>query len=87
VRLDDLRRAEVGRGSRREGRAENEQAWKGDFADIEAGGFNLDLHNPHRPDALDQRPPAELIADLIQTEKELLAVYEEMQAAIAEFEL
>lgn len=74
-------------GASREGRVENEQAWKVDYADIEAGGFNLDLHNPHRPDALDQRPPAELIADLIQTEKELLAVYEEMQAAIAEFEL
>lgn len=74
-------------GASREGRVGNEQAWKVDFADIEAGGFNLDLHNPHRPAALDQRPPAELVAELIQTEKELLAVYEEMQAAIAEFEL
>lgn len=74
-------------GCSREGRAENEHAWKVEYSDIEAGGFSLDLHNPNRPDALDQRPPGELIAELLETQKELLAVYEEMRVAIAEFEL
>ena len=36
--------------------------------------YNLDLHNPNRPDDLAHRPPAELIAELIDTEHEVLVL-------------
>ncbi|MFN8035402.1 MAG: class I SAM-dependent DNA methyltransferase [Acidimicrobiia bacterium] len=59
-------------GADRAGRAETERAWRVAIADIEAGGFNLDLKNPNRPDDLAHRPPQELVAELVKTEEEIL---------------
>lgn len=61
-------------------RTENERAWRVPIADIEATGYNLDLRNPNRPDDLAHRPPAELLRELITTEKEILGVLEEIEA-------
>jgi hypothetical protein len=60
-------------GEERAGRAETPQAWK---VSVRALGdsYNLDLHNPNRPDDLAHRPPAELIAELIDTEHEVLVL-------------
>lgn len=74
-------------GATREGRVENEHAWRVPAADIAAAGYNLDLRNPHRPDDLAHRPPAELVAELIEVERELLGVLEGLQREIEEFEL
>ncbi len=74
-------------GPKREGRVEDENAWKVPFDDIKASGYNLDLHNPHRQTTLEERPPKELIAELIATEKELLGLYEQLQRDIEGFEL
>ena len=61
-------------------RVESEQAWRAPIADLEANGFNLDLRNPNRPDDLAHRPPAELLAELIETEREILALLEALES-------
>jgi type I restriction enzyme M protein len=70
--------------SDRAGRAENERAWKVSLQEIVDDGYNLDLRNPHRADDLAHRPPAELVAELIETEREMLKLLEELQSEIAE---
>lgn len=65
-------------------RVANEQAWRVPIADIEANGYNLDLRNPNRPDDLAHRPPAELLAELVATEREILTLLEELQAELRE---
>jgi len=52
------------------------------IADLEANGYNLDLRNPSRPDDLAHRPPAELLAELIDTEREILGLLADLQAEI-----
>jgi type I restriction enzyme M protein len=63
-------------------RKEDERAWRVPIADIEASDFNLDLRNPHRPDDLAHRPPAELLAELVETEREILGLLAELQAEV-----
>ncbi len=53
-------------------RKENEFAWRVSIADIAAGGYNLDVKNPHTVDDT-HRDPAELLAE-----------YQTAQAAVAE---
>jgi len=74
-------------GRSREGRVQTEHAWRVPFEDIQSGGFNLDLHSPNRVASLEERSPRELVAELIATEKELLGLYEQLQAEIEGFEL
>lgn len=61
-------------------RTETERAWRIPIADIEANGYNLDLRNPNRPDDLAHRPPAELLAELVDTEHEILALLKALQS-------
>jgi len=70
-------------GTARDSRVDSAQVWKVSADDIAADGYNLDLHNPHRPDDLAHRPPAELLAELIDTEQEVLALLEKLQAEMA----
>lgn len=63
-------------------RHENERAWRVSVADLEANGFNLDLRNPNQPDDLSHRPPAELLADLVETERQILALLDELETEI-----
>lgn len=63
-------------------RTENERAWRVPIADIEANGYNLDLRNPNRPDDLAHRPPAELLAELVDTEHEILSLLEDLREAM-----
>jgi type I restriction enzyme M protein len=72
-------------GAARKGRVENEQAWKVAASDIVAADYNLDLRNPHRADDLAHRPPAELVAELIATEQELLGLLEQLERDIKDF--
>lgn len=60
-------------------REETERAWRIPVADIEANGYNLDLRNPNHPDDLSHRPPAELLAELVATEREVLILLEQLQ--------
>ena len=59
-------------GSDRRGRVEGDHAWRIPIADIEQGGFNLDLRNPNAPDDLSHRSPSELVAELVRAEREIL---------------
>jgi type I restriction enzyme M protein len=61
-------------GKDRADRAENEHAWVVPAADIIADNWNLDLTHPVPADDLTHRPPAELLADLISTEQEILSL-------------
>lgn len=67
-------------GSSRAGRSETPNAWVVSADDVAKGGYNLDLHNPHRGNDLEHRPPAELISELLDIEKELLSTLEGLQA-------
>jgi len=70
-------------GPERVGRVETAQAWKVAASDVAATGHNLDLRNPNRAGDLEHRPVAELVAELLQTEEEILAVLRSLQAGIA----
>lgn len=72
-------------GRSREDRVETDQAWKVVASDVVESGYNLDLRNPHRRDDLTHRPPAELVAELIDTERELLSLLEDLQREIKDF--
>ncbi|GAB2477886.1 type I restriction-modification system subunit M [Luteococcus sediminum] len=74
-------------GRERVGRETNERAWSVPAAEIIANGYNLDLHNPNKPDELAHRPPAELVAELIETETELLGLLRQLEDEIKGFEL
>jgi type I restriction enzyme M protein len=51
-------------------------------ADLEANGFNLDMKNPNRPDDLAHRPPEDLVAELIQTEQEIMDLLSQLQVEL-----
>ncbi|MFE7421021.1 N-6 DNA methylase [Rhodococcus sp. NPDC057529] len=63
-------------------RVANDQAWKLPAADIAANGYNLDMHNPNRPDDLAHRPPRELLSELIATERQILDLLEGLKVQI-----
>lgn len=63
-------------------RGETERSWRVPIADLQASGYNLDLGNPNRLDALAHRPPAALLAELAQSEREFLALIEEIRSEI-----
>lgn len=68
-------------GNDRTDRVETAHAWKVSVDQVK--NCNLDLHNPNRPDDLAHRPPAELITELIDTEKQILGLLENLQAEMA----
>jgi type I restriction enzyme M protein len=69
-------------GANREGREENEHAWRVPLADIEEGGYNLDLKNPHGPEDLAHRPPEALIEDLLATEQEIQELLDSLRTDV-----
>ncbi|MFE7796437.1 N-6 DNA methylase [Nocardia sp. NPDC057440] len=69
-------------GKAREGREDSEHAWKVSSKEIKGRNFNLDLSNPNTANDLAHRPPAELVGDLIKTEKEILGLLEEIEAGL-----
>ena len=44
--------------------------------------FNLDLKNPNSADALEHRPPGELVASILEKEREILRLMEEIQTEV-----
>jgi type I restriction enzyme M protein len=65
-------------GLDRANRAETDRAWRVPAADIIADNCNLDLAPPAADD-LTHRPPAELLAELIATEQEILSLLTSLQ--------
>lgn len=68
-------------------RPQTDRAWKVPIEEILIYGedeqlisCNLDQRNPYRPESLTSRPPAELIADAIQKETEIVVLLEKLRA-------
>lgn len=74
-------------GRERAGREETSQAWSVKAADIAASGYNLDLSNPNRAADAAQRPVKEVLAELVDAEREMLGLLEQLQREVEEFEL
>ncbi|MBB5774052.1 HsdM family class I SAM-dependent methyltransferase [Nonomuraea jabiensis] len=66
-------------GPDRADRIENDRAWRVPIADLLASGFNLDLTNPNTTDDLSHRSPTDLLAELIETEQEVLSLLTSLQ--------
>ncbi len=65
-------------------REENAQAWRVPAAAILANGCNLDLKNPSNQQDYEHMPPAQLAEDILQKERRILAIIEEIKQALAE---
>ena len=72
-------------------RNENEHAWRVRVADVlkyDPEGMialcNLDLKNPNSPEALEHLPPDQLVEDILGKERQIVAIIEEMRAALLE---
>jgi type I restriction enzyme M protein len=64
-------------------RVENARAWRVPISDLDSTDYNLDLRNPNRADDLAHRPPAELLAELVETETSILKLLQELQAEVS----
>jgi len=71
-------------------REENEHAWKVEVKVIlkynEGGQLvsaNLDLKNPHAPEALEHLPPEQLADDILEKERRIIEIMEEIKAELA----
>lgn len=69
-------------GTAREGRVESEVAWRVSIGELEADSFNLDRRNPNRPEDLAHRPPTELVAEMVENEREVMRLLEEIEAEL-----
>ena len=70
-------------------REENSNAWKILAADVlnyderaRLVSANLDIKNPNSLEALEHRPPEELIADMLEKEKRVMGVMNKIQAEL-----
>jgi type I restriction enzyme M protein len=63
-------------------RIENERAWRVPIDVISDHGYSLDLRNPNRPADLAHRPPGELLAELIETERQILKTLEALDTEV-----
>jgi type I restriction enzyme M protein len=70
-------------GTPRKGRKETERAWRVPIIEIERDSYNLDLHNPNRPDDLTHRAPSELLTELMETEEEIMRILCEIEDELA----
>ncbi len=70
-------------GRRREGRKDNDVAWKVTIAEIKARNYNLDFKNPHTVEE-DHGDPAALLAKLEESEKETSKLRDRLKAILEE---
>lgn len=66
-------------GANREGRVENENAWRVPIGQIEAEDWNLDRRNPNARQDLEHLPPSQLVAELIETERTIVTELEQLE--------
>ncbi len=57
---------------RREGRVQNERAWRVPLAQIIERNYDLDLRNPHQGDELENQPVSEILDELVNNEEQIL---------------
>lgn len=73
-----------------EKRQENDHTWRVPVADVlnysEDGtlqSVNLDIKNPNSAEVLEHLPPEQLVADIMEKERKILAIMEEIKAELA----
>ncbi len=69
-------------GTKRLGRVEDSYAWRVPVGEIESNNWNLDRRNPRAPEDLAHRPPADLVRDLMATEREIGELLEKIRAEL-----
>lgn len=70
-------------GPKREGRQENERAWKITVEEVKERGWNLDIKNPHATDE-DHGDPETLLADLQAAEAETVRLRDQLKTILEE---
>ena len=65
-------------------RKENPQAWKIPAAEILANGCNLDRKNPTVKQDITHLPPEQLVASILEKERQIIAIMERVQALLQE---
>ncbi|MER7893554.1 class I SAM-dependent DNA methyltransferase [Micromonospora sp. NPDC094482] len=84
IRLEHLQPcAEWWGGSDREGRLENEFAWRVSVEDIRTRGYNLDVKNPRAVDA-DHGDPSDLLASFDLARSNVKVLTDQLKAALKE---
>jgi type I restriction enzyme M protein len=63
-------------------REENEHAWKVPLGEILKNDYNLDIKNPKSEKAKKHRPPEEIAASIMEKEKRIFTLVEEIQEQI-----
>jgi type I restriction enzyme M protein len=65
-------------------RDENERAWKVPADEIRAAGFNLDRKNPNAKQDIAHLPPEELVASILDKERQIIEIMERVRAMLRE---
>jgi type I restriction enzyme M protein len=63
-------------------RRETDRAWLVPASVVRENGWNLDLRNPNRAADLSQRPPKELLGELLSTEQAIIDLVREIERAL-----
>ncbi len=71
-------------GPSREGRVENERAWKVPVAELLAANCNLDRKNPSAKADITHLPPEELVASILDKERRIAEIMGRIQGMLAE---
>lgn len=64
-------------------RKENERAWKVSAAELLSSGCNLDRKNPRAKEDIAHRPPEELVASILEKEKQIIEIVGRIQEMLA----
>jgi type I restriction enzyme M protein len=64
-------------------RRETEQAWKISAQDVAARGYNLDLKNPHTPEA-ESHDPDELLARYADQQRDIQSIRDKLKRILAD---
>lgn len=84
MRIEEFEAEKAWRGGvDRSSRVENEFAWKVGAADIWARNYDLDIRNPHSPDAIGHDPD-ELLADYAVLQARIGATRSQLRAVLAD---
>ena len=86
MRFDEFEAEQAWWGEEADGfraRKETEQAWKISAADVAARGYNLDLKNPHTPEA-ESHDPDELLARFAQQQAGIQSIRDQLKGILAD---
>lgn len=73
-------------GRERQGRTENERAWRVPVEQVVANGYNLDVKNPNAKRDYEHLPPQELVEDILKKEQRIVELLQEIKEMLAGWE-